>query len=123
MTERMTRVIAVTSTTLLVALLGLMAWGWSQDDENPPRSIYATKLDCPPGTSEYTGLGNGGEWIGWYRTCVQNHGPVYVWRDEKLVFRGSYVNGEREGEFVEFNAEGKIVGTTKYVDGRPVANE
>ena len=116
----MIRAVAITSTTLLVALVGLMVWGWTQDDESPPRSIYSTKLDCPEGTREYTDLGNGGEWRGWYRTCVQNHGLIYVWRDEKLMFKGTYANGKREGDFVEFDGEGKILGTTKYVDGQPV---
>jgi hypothetical protein len=116
----MIRAIAITSTTLLVAVVGLMVWGWTQDNEIPPRSIYSIKLDCPVGTTQYTDIGNGGEWIGWYRTCVQNHGPIYVWRDEKLVFKGTFVNGKREGDFVEFDEEERILRTTKYVDGRAV---
>jgi hypothetical protein len=49
-----------------------------------------------------------------------DHGPIYVWRDEKLVFKGTFVNGKRQGDFVEFDAKGRIVGTTTYIDGRPL---
>lgn len=120
MSHQIVKSIAIISTTLLVALISLMVWGWTQDEETPPRSIYSVVLDCPEGTLEYTNLGNGGEWIAWYRTCVQNHGPLYVWRDENLVSKGSFVNGKRHGDFTEFDDDGKVVRTTKYVDGQPV---
>jgi hypothetical protein len=94
------RAIAITSTTLLFALIGLMAWGWTHGEASPPSSIYSVKLDCPSGTTEYTSLGNGGEWTGWLRTCVQNHGPIYVWRDEKLVYKGTFVNGKQKASLL-----------------------
>jgi hypothetical protein len=59
MSNAVVRAIAITSTTLLVSLVGLMAWGWAHDDESPPSSIYSMKLECPVGTTEYTSLGNG----------------------------------------------------------------
>jgi hypothetical protein len=123
MSNRAIRIVAVTSTILLLALVGLNLWGLSLGDEGPPSEIYSVDLDCPSGTTEYTSPGNAGEWVGWYRTCVQNHGPFYLWRAGKLVLKGSFVDGKREGTFTSYDENGRMVRSEHYVDGKQVSGK
>jgi antitoxin component YwqK of YwqJK toxin-antitoxin module len=116
--------VAVVSTTLLVALLSLMLWAWlNEKDENPPRQVYSIDPECHPETSYSTGPVGAEGWVGWYHTCVQNHGPMFVWREGKLVERGHYVNGKRDGLFISYALDGSVIKKSQYVAGKEVPLE
>jgi hypothetical protein len=122
--NRVVLAVAVISTTLLVTLLGLMLWAWlNEKDEIPPSVVYSMDPECHPETSYSTGPVGGEGWTGWYHTCVQNHGPIFVWRDGKLVERGHFVNGKKDGLFTSYALDGSITRQTRYVAGKEVPLE
>jgi hypothetical protein len=124
MSNRALRIIASTSTVLLLLLVGLNLWGLSTDDETPPMQIYSVAIDCPPGTAAFTSPGSDDDGqIGWYRTCVQNHGPFYFWKDGKLVAQGSFVGGKRDGTFTTHDSAGRVMSAKRYVNGQQVPSE
>lgn len=113
--------VAVGSTTLLLALLSLMLWAWLDErDENPPLVVYSIDPECHPETSHSIGPVGGEGWVGWYHSCVQNHGPMFVWREGKLVERGHYVNGKRDGLFTSYALDGTVIKKARYVAGKEV---
>lgn len=112
--------VAVVSTTLLVGLVGLIFWGAWQDNDQPPSIVYSIDPNCHPQTSYSTGPANTDSGLAWYHTCVQNHGPFYLWQDDKLVQRGQYKNGQRDGVFTSYAADGSVIKETRYVDGKIV---
>lgn len=79
--------------------------------------------ECHPETSYSTGPAGGEGWVGWYHTCVQNQGPIFVWRDGKLVERGYYVNGKRGGLFTTYALDGSVIKRSRYVAGNEVPLE
>jgi hypothetical protein len=123
MSNRALRIVASISTVLLLLLVGLNLWGLSMDDETPPMQIYSVAIDCPPGTTAFTSPGTVDDEIGWYRTCVRNHGPFYFWNDGKLVVQGSFVEGKRDGTFTAYDAHGRVMSTKRYVNGQEVPSE
>jgi hypothetical protein len=122
--NRVVLAVAVVSTTLFVSLSGLMLWVWLDSKVEPPPSvIYSIDPECHPETSYSTGRAGGDEWIGWYHTCVQNHGPMFIWREGKLVERGHFVNGKRDGLFTSYALDGSVIKQTRYVAGKEVPLE
>ncbi len=121
MTNRVVLAVAVVSSTLLVALSGLMLWAWLDGrDQIPPLVVYSMDPECHPETSYSTGLVADEEWVGWYHTCVQNHGPIFIWRDGKLVERGHFLNGKKDGLFTSYALDGSVTKQTRYVAGKEV---
>jgi hypothetical protein len=61
---------------------------------------------CPSGTRGRIEPWGGGD--GWIRSCGKYHGPFEVWRDDKRILAGTYVDDERDGEWRHFAPDGSL---------------
>lgn len=60
---------------------------------------------------------------GWYAdsACKKPHGPQEMYHHNRyLKSKGEYINGKKEGVWIEFNEKGTLTDSTIYRNGRPV---
>lgn len=121
--HKITLVVACFSTTLLMLVLWVMVYAARADGNaglQPDKALMKVDLKCHPEASYQNGQWADDGWSGWYSTCVQAHGPFLVYRDGHLAIRGRYVNGQRDGEFVFYAADGSVTKRVRFSNGKEV---